>query len=264
MSTYVIGDIHGCYDHLINMLNMINLTDSDCLIFVGDYIGYGAQNYKMLKWLYNLEGIGNTIDITFLKGDHDIQFVSTVKLLKTMCDVKGWKRHSLKSTKEIYELAYEMMKTAKTSFDDTQLLSTLIYNDYLTIEELLHYSLNFEKMMLGIKLFIANKPHVVVHAGYLSATTRMFYGHEDRNHFSTYANKEAFLYGGYKHGVVISGHNPTIRPGFFFNNGEVFRYYNSDNDCIYYDIDCGCGLGNENINAHLACIRLEDKAFFYV
>lgn len=35
MGSYVISDIHGCYDELIRMLEKINLGDSDTLICAG-------------------------------------------------------------------------------------------------------------------------------------------------------------------------------------------------------------------------------------
>ena len=38
MGSYVISDIHGCYDELIRMLEKINLEDSDTLICAGDYV----------------------------------------------------------------------------------------------------------------------------------------------------------------------------------------------------------------------------------
>ena len=41
MGSYVISDIHGCYDELIRMLEKINLEDSDTLICAGDYVDKG-------------------------------------------------------------------------------------------------------------------------------------------------------------------------------------------------------------------------------
>ena len=43
MSTYVIGDIHGCYDEFMQMLDKIALSDSDRLLMVGDYIDRGGR-----------------------------------------------------------------------------------------------------------------------------------------------------------------------------------------------------------------------------
>ena len=51
MSTYVISDIHGCYNELFSMLEKIHFSESDNLILAGDYIDRGKQNYEMLKWM---------------------------------------------------------------------------------------------------------------------------------------------------------------------------------------------------------------------
>jgi serine/threonine protein phosphatase 1 len=39
-----IGDIHGCYDHLLELVeNKINLRKEDRLVFMGDYIDRGKN-----------------------------------------------------------------------------------------------------------------------------------------------------------------------------------------------------------------------------
>lgn len=71
--------------------------------------------------------------------------------------------------------------------------------------------------------------------------------------------------GGKPHGMIIAGHTPTVIKGeFSYHHGKVFRYYNQEKDCIFYDIDCGCVLRDRNPQASLACIRLEDEKVFYV
>jgi serine/threonine protein phosphatase 1 len=36
MRTLVVGDIHGCYTELLQLLAKVELTDADCLISLGD------------------------------------------------------------------------------------------------------------------------------------------------------------------------------------------------------------------------------------
>ena len=38
MSTYVMSDIHGCYNEFMDMINEINFSKEDKLIIAGDYI----------------------------------------------------------------------------------------------------------------------------------------------------------------------------------------------------------------------------------
>lgn len=46
MGSYVISDIHGCYDELIRMLEKINLEDRDTLICAGDYVDKGQGTLR--------------------------------------------------------------------------------------------------------------------------------------------------------------------------------------------------------------------------
>lgn len=50
LSTYVISDIHGCYEDLLRMLDKIGFSDADQLIMAGDYIDQGKQSYEMFRW----------------------------------------------------------------------------------------------------------------------------------------------------------------------------------------------------------------------
>ena len=49
MSTYVMSDLHGCYDDFMKMQEAVRFTDCDRLILAGDLIERGSQDYEMLK-----------------------------------------------------------------------------------------------------------------------------------------------------------------------------------------------------------------------
>lgn len=44
MSTYVMNDIHGCYDELMKMLEKIQFSSDDTSIIAGDYMDRGRQS----------------------------------------------------------------------------------------------------------------------------------------------------------------------------------------------------------------------------
>jgi serine/threonine protein phosphatase 1 len=46
--TIVVGDIHGCYDELVDLLEEVNFADNDRLISVGDLITKGPKNREVL------------------------------------------------------------------------------------------------------------------------------------------------------------------------------------------------------------------------
>ena len=69
-TTYVVGDIHGCYDKLIALMDKINIDlDSEKLVFLGDYIDRGPDSYEVVEYLINLKK--KYPDIVFLKGNHE-------------------------------------------------------------------------------------------------------------------------------------------------------------------------------------------------
>jgi serine/threonine protein phosphatase 1 len=50
MKTYIIGDVHGCYDELIELTQKINLQDEDLLISVGDIVDRGNKSLEVYKY----------------------------------------------------------------------------------------------------------------------------------------------------------------------------------------------------------------------
>lgn len=66
MRRFVVGDIHGCYDKLISLLDVIKFSNEDTLYGIGDYCDRGNQPLEVLRFLMSLP---NFIGIM---GNHDI------------------------------------------------------------------------------------------------------------------------------------------------------------------------------------------------
>ena len=72
MSTYVIGDIQGCYRELLDLLDEINFdATNDELWFIGDLINRGPESLKVLRFVKQLNE--NTI-VTL--GNHDLHLIA--------------------------------------------------------------------------------------------------------------------------------------------------------------------------------------------
>ncbi len=72
MATYVIGDIHGCYEPLCRLLNKINFNEAnDQLWLTGDLVNKGPQSLETLRLVMSL---GESC-ITVL-GNHDIHLLA--------------------------------------------------------------------------------------------------------------------------------------------------------------------------------------------
>lgn len=67
--TLVIGDIHGAYKALIQVLKKVELRGTDKLIFVGDYVDGWPESALVIEHLINLSQKYSCI---FIKGNHDI------------------------------------------------------------------------------------------------------------------------------------------------------------------------------------------------
>ena len=72
MSTYAIGDVQGCFDELILLLEKINFnTTTDNLIFTGDLVNRGPDSLKVLEYLYSInESVINVL------GNHDFHLIA--------------------------------------------------------------------------------------------------------------------------------------------------------------------------------------------
>ena len=55
MATYVIGDVHGCFDSLQALLKMLNFRPKqDSLWFAGDLVNRGPKSLETLRFICDL------------------------------------------------------------------------------------------------------------------------------------------------------------------------------------------------------------------
>jgi serine/threonine protein phosphatase 1 len=73
---YAIGDIHGCLNHLINLLNLVNPDlDRHKLVFVGDYVDRGPYSAGVVDYIIDLKKKYNPENIICLMGNHERMFL---------------------------------------------------------------------------------------------------------------------------------------------------------------------------------------------
>lgn len=81
MADYVIGDVQGCYESLVRLLEIIHYDDAkDKLIFVGDLVNRGPDSLSVIRLI---QGLNNSPMITL--GNHDLH------LLARIFTTDGWK-----------------------------------------------------------------------------------------------------------------------------------------------------------------------------
>lgn len=73
----IIGDVHGCFDELMLLLNKLNYNSQyDDLYFVGDLVGKGFKSNQVLNFMKNTPNIYSII------GNHDLHLLRAAKQLK--------------------------------------------------------------------------------------------------------------------------------------------------------------------------------------
>ena len=74
--TYAIGDIHGCYDHLLHLLSLCKIHSrgrASRFVFLGDYIDRGPDSRKVVDFLIRAETLSPR-QFVCLKGNHEELF----------------------------------------------------------------------------------------------------------------------------------------------------------------------------------------------
>lgn len=97
MRTFAIGDIHGGLKALLQVLNQLEVTEEDRLIFMGDYVDGWSESAQVVQFLMDLS---KKINCVFIKGNHDVWCLNW---LKDESDVNpSWFMHGGKETMESY------------------------------------------------------------------------------------------------------------------------------------------------------------------
>ena len=265
MSTYVMSDIHGCYQYFLAMLDQIRFSDEDRLIIAGDYIDRGKHSYEMFKWIENCPD-----NVRLIRGNHEEEFAAYVDLMLQLDkrEALGSELTSHDDAIALYESVQYILKGKGldcSCFDAYGTMHSLLNNYNITLGDLFRWTDMIRKMPYYYELKVGDRSCIVVHAGYIEKAEEIDMSLDDLQHFYLYAREKGYQRGGKQHGMIIAGHTPTLIKGEFpYNEGKVFRYYDKEKDCIFYDIDCGCVFRELEPDAKLACLRLEDEKVFYV
>ncbi|NIJ44047.1 serine/threonine protein phosphatase 1 [Wenyingzhuangia heitensis] len=95
--TLVIGDVHGGFKALEQVLERASVTTKDTLIFLGDYVDGWSEAFEVLNLLISLKASHNCV---FLKGNHDELFYDWLTKGK---DNPNWLHHGGQATINSYK-----------------------------------------------------------------------------------------------------------------------------------------------------------------
>lgn len=111
--TLVVGDIHGGYRALLQILERANVTTADTLIFLGDYMDGWSESPEVLDFLIQLN---QTHTCIFIKGNHDELVIDWLEERFENINESMWFKHGGKATVEAYANIDKVKKKEHIAF----------------------------------------------------------------------------------------------------------------------------------------------------
>lgn len=197
MRTVVIGDVHGCYKELKELMTILETEgaynkNTDKLVFLGDYIDRGSDSRLVIKFVRELQE--NNDNVIALMGNHEDMLLDYMK-----DNGDNWLFNGYVSTMESYKGFDNQFKK------DVQWIKTLpIYHE--------------------------DEHCVYVHAG-IDPYKPM----EEQDRFNMLWIREEFIYNMKNyHKKVIFGHTPTVFLNEEFKPVRTFaNNIDIDTGCVY-------------------------------
>ncbi len=234
MASYAVSDIHGRYDLLLELLNKINLKDSDTLYVIGDILDRGPNPIKTLLKLMEMP---NAVCIV---GNHELMATDCLRFLNSTITDESLKSLDIVTLGKLLDW---QRNGSDTTISEFRQLSPEMRNEVM--EFMLNFSM-YEEVSAGGQDFL------LVHAGlgdYEPGKDIDEYSLKnlvwDRADYETQYFDDIY---------VVSGHTPTQ---FIEGNPKPGYIYKHNN---HIAIDCGCYLPG----GRLACICLDTQEEFYV
>ncbi len=266
MSTYVIGDVQGCYDALMRLLDLIQFDESkDQLWFVGDLVNRGPDSLKVLRFLKQNEN-----QHMIVLGNHDLHFLAVARGYQTVRSLDTFQNALLAD--DLDELVFWLRNLPLFHYDadlNFAMVHAGIYPKW-SLEQLGCLAKEVESILRGeqfdafLKVMYGNEPacwHVDLQ-GYdrarfiVNAITRMRYcdneGHLNLTEKGTLSDKPNGLMPWFQvtreepvDANIVFGHWAAL-------NGQT-------NIPKIFATDTGCAWGYD-----MTALRLEDQKVFQV
>lgn len=276
MGTYVVGDIHGCFDEWIYLKRKIEKRDKEAVfILVGDIVDRGPKVCDMLIWA--MDHITEDGKYQMVIGNHELEKKEWIEEYFTA------KMYYDQEMKEEFDLT--MMRNDQYDFKQMCLLNEVtdeeLYQIYLFLDSLPYYK-QLEQNVEGKK-----RRFIIVHGG-LPESCMNQDGSFKKRAIADYANNPAMQEMSEKrrHDIVwyrtntgtsdantyvIHGHTPTISEYCTLEGAHAGRIWTNPGNI---NVDCGITFrqarpllnGKTKVvqPGDLAAIRLEDLKEFYV
>jgi len=197
---FVISDIHGYYEQMLDSLKNVNLNDQENkLIFLGDYVDGGSDSCKVLYFIKALYE-RHKEQIIVLLGNHDEWFLDW--LYSEVDELQWFSLDQRMSTVKSFlsEAEYrEILESIKSTRPTNKKVSILFKN---VIKKKHHHLLEWFLTISKQPRFIETDRQIFVHAGILEEAGDLWKHGTTQDYFTQKYPAEIGLF--YKE--IIAGH----------------------------------------------------------
>ena len=222
---YVVSDIHGHYEKLLALLDLIKFNESDTLYILGDIIDRGPNILKTVR------KVMTTPNIKMILGNHEDMFLRYFHS-------GNWEDKSL-------------------WFNNGGGYTDLEFSD-LCLEEKLEIVDFFESLPIEYHIDINDSKFMLVHGNYVPQKVKKYFTKEE---YRTYIlwNRVRFFDTGPEDCKVIFGHTPTYK---YYGTEKQLKIWKNGN---MIGIDCGLAAYYHYPEiVRLGCLCLNTMEEFYV
>lgn len=233
MATYVISDIHGQYNMFIELLDKIDLKDTDTLYILGDVLDRGPHPIKTIRKLMEMP---NAI---CLVGNHEFMAMKCLEfLMKEITD------------KSIEELDDEMLDNLETwQYNGSRsTVDEFTQMDFESKKDVIDF---IKEFLIYEEVSVNDKNYLLVHGGLGNYSPE-----KDIDDYSLHEliwSRADYNIQYFSDKYVITGHTPTQAIRNNPNPGYIYRQNN------HIAIDCGATYPG----GRLAAICLDTGEEYY-
>lgn len=235
--TFVVSDIHGCYDEYKKLLERIHFRADDTLYVLGDVIDRGADGFKILL---DMAGRANIIT---LMGNHEAMAIVALSYLS----------NTLQEGKTI--LDEENKEAVEIWFCNGGEVS---FFDFLSLDkEQMQIVWNYmQKLPLYKEISLGGKQFILVHGGLDNFSTDRPMEDYTPDEILWCHTKPDTVY--FQDKLLICGHTPT--PLLYAESGKSIDQVQFFHGKTFIDIDCGCVFPR----GCLGCLCLDTMEEIYI
>jgi serine/threonine protein phosphatase 1 len=249
MFTYAIGDIHGQIGALKSLINKLNLTPDDHVIFLGDYIDWGPDWFAVIKFIDELKSV---CKITVLQGNHEEMMLISINRLsqdkifdindEDLDTIAHWMRLGGVETIDSF---------IKLSAEDKQFITNFL-----------------KELIVDTTVDINDDSYVLCHAlpGDVGKTihdslwARLKFDYEGKFYYESFIDIDTLM-SKYENKIIVHGHSPVME--YSDPDDKIKAILYQIKNVKFINIDTGCTYMGKNPGVNLCAFRLDDEAEFY-